>query len=79
MVVWHGIYGPKGTPKEVVDKVGAAVRGALKEPGVAAKLAELGAIPVSEDKLSPAGLQTWLQAETQRYAPIIKAAGQFAD
>jgi len=79
VVVWHGIYGPKGTPKDIVDRFGGAIRAALKDPAVAAKLAELGAIPVSDDKLSPAGLQTWLQQEMQRYGPVIKAAGQFAD
>lgn len=79
VVVWHGIYAPKGTPKEALDKFGAAIKAALKDPAVGPKLAELGAITVSEDKLTPAGLQTWLQAETQRYAPVIKAAGQFAD
>lgn len=79
MVVWHGIYAPKGTPKEAIDKFGAAVKLALKDPGVAARLADLGAIVPSDDKLTPAGLQTWLQQETARYAPVIKAAGQFAD
>ncbi|WP_284617176.1 tripartite tricarboxylate transporter substrate-binding protein [Aquabacterium humicola] len=79
VVVWHGIYAPKGTPKEALDKFGAAIKAALKDPAVGPKLAELGAITVSDDKLTPAGLQTWLQAETQRYAPVIKAAGQFAD
>lgn len=48
---------------------------ALKDPAVAGRLAELGAIVVPDDKLTPAGLQQ----ETQRYAPVIKAAGQFAD
>jgi tripartite-type tricarboxylate transporter receptor subunit TctC len=79
VVVWHGIYAPKGTPKEAVDKFGAAVRAALKDPAVAPRLAELGAVVPTDDKLTPAGLQTWLQQETQRYGPVIKAAGQFAD
>jgi len=79
VVVWHGIYAPKGTPKEAIDKFGAALKAALKDPAVAARLAELGAVVVPDDKLSPTGLQTWLQQETQRYAPVIKAAGQFAD
>lgn len=79
VVVWHGIYAPKGTPKEAVDKFGAAVRTALKDPAVAPRLAELGAVVPADDKLTPAGLQTWLQQETQRYGPVIKAAGQFAD
>ena len=79
VVVWHGIYAPKGTPKEAVDKFGAALKTALKDPTVAQRLAELGAIVPSDAKLTPAGLQTWLQQETTRYEPVIKAAGQFAD
>jgi tripartite-type tricarboxylate transporter receptor subunit TctC len=79
VVVWHGIYAPKGTPKEAVAKFGAALRAALKDPAVAPRLAELGAIVPADDKLTPAGLHTWLQQETLRYAPVIKAAGQFAD
>jgi tripartite-type tricarboxylate transporter receptor subunit TctC len=79
VVVWHGIYAPKGTPKEAINKFGAALKAALKDPAVAQRLADLGAIVPGDDKLSPAGLQTWLNQETQRYAPVIKAAGQFAD
>ena len=79
VVVWHGIYAPKGTPKEAVDKFGVALRAALKDPSVAVRLAELGAVVPADDKLSPTGLQTWLQQEILRYGPVIKAAGQFAD
>ena len=79
VVVWHGIYAPKGTPKEAIDKFGAALKTALKDPVVAQRLNELGAVVVPEAKLSPEGLKTWLAQETARYAPVIKAAGQFAD
>ena len=79
MVVWHGIYAPKGTPKAAIDTFGNALRVALKDPNVVAKITELGSVIVPEDKQTPAGLQTWLQQETQRYGPVIKAAGQFAD
>jgi len=77
--VWHGVYAPKGTPKEAIDKFGGALRAALKEPAVARQLDELGAVAVPDAKLSPEGLKTWLTQETARYAPVIKAAGQFAD
>jgi tripartite-type tricarboxylate transporter receptor subunit TctC len=79
MVVWHGIYAPKGTPKEAIDKFGTALKTALKDPVVAKTLSDLGAVVVPDSKQTPAGLQTWLAAETARYAPVIKAAGQFAD
>jgi tripartite-type tricarboxylate transporter receptor subunit TctC len=79
MVVWHGVYAPKGTPKAAIDTFGQALRNALKDPSVVARLTDLGAVIVPEDKQTPAGLQTWLQQETLRYGPVIKAAGQFAD
>ena len=79
IVVWHGIYAPKGTPKEAIDKFGAALRTALADPAVVKRMEELGAVIVPEAKQSPAGLQTWLTQENARYAPVIKAAGQFAD
>ena len=79
MVVWHGVYAPKGTPKAAIDTFGRALSTALKDPAVVAKLTELGSVVVPDDKQTPAGLQTWLQQETLRYGPVIKAAGQFAD
>ncbi|KQW01373.1 tripartite tricarboxylate transporter substrate-binding protein [Rhizobacter sp. Root1221] len=79
MVVWHGMYAPKGTPKEAITKFGDALKAALKDPTVAQRMHELGAVIVPDAKQTPAGLQTWLAQETARYAPIIKAAGQFAD
>lgn len=79
MVVWHGVYAPKGTPKTAIDAFGRALSLALKEPTVVARLTDLGAVIVPDDKLTPNGLRTWLQQETQRYGPVIKAAGQFAD
>jgi len=79
MVVWHGVYAPKGTPKAAIDTFGRALSTALKDPTVVAKLTELGSVVVPDDKQTPAGLQTWLQQETLRYGPVIKAAGQFAD
>ncbi len=79
VVVWHGVYAPKGTPKDVIEKFGGALRTALKDPGVMQKLTDMGAVIVSDAKLTPAGLQSWLVQETARYGPVIKAAGQFAD
>ncbi len=79
MVVWHGIYAPKGTPAEVMSKLNAAVRAALKDPEVTKRFAELGAEIVPESKQSAEGLQSWLKSEINRLGPLIRAAGKFAD
>ena len=79
MVVWHGVYAPKGTPKAAMDTFARALSLALKDPAVMTKLTDLGAVIVPDDKLTSTGLRTWLLQETQRYGPVIKAAGQFAD
>ena len=79
VVVWHGIYAPKGTPQEALDKFREALRAALKDPQVMQRMSDLGAVIVPESKQTSEGLKTWLAEETARYAPVIKAAGQFAD
>jgi tripartite-type tricarboxylate transporter receptor subunit TctC len=79
VVVWHGVYVPKGTPREAQEKLNEALRAALKDPGVAGKLAELGAQIVPEAKQTPAGLRDWLKAEIDKWGPIIRKAGTYAD
>lgn len=79
VVVWHGIYAPKGTPGAVVDKVGQALRAALKDPAIAQRMADLGAEIVPEAKATPDGLRTWLKQEVERWGPVIRNAGVYAD
>jgi tripartite-type tricarboxylate transporter receptor subunit TctC len=79
VLVWHGIYAPKGTPKPIIEQMNAAVRTALKDPDVTRRMAELGAEIAPDDKLSPEGLQTWLKAEIDKWGPVIKATGTVAD
>ena len=79
VIVWHGIYAPKGTPKPIIDKMNGAVRAALKDPDVMRRMADLGAEIAPDSKLSPEGLQTWLKSEIDKWGPVIKAGGTFAD
>ncbi|MGE4241439.1 tripartite tricarboxylate transporter substrate-binding protein [Ramlibacter sp.] len=79
VVVWHGIYAPKGTPRPILDKMNAAVRTALKDPDVTKRMADLGAEIVPDSKLTSEGLQTWLKSEIDKWGPVIRAAGAFAD
>lgn len=79
VMVWHGVYAPKGTPKEVTEKFNAALRVALKDPNFMARMAELGAEIVPDAKLNPEGLRSWLKQEIDRWGPVIRAAGVYAD
>jgi tripartite-type tricarboxylate transporter receptor subunit TctC len=77
--IWHGIYAPKGTPKEAIDKLSQALQVALKDQNVAARFAELGTKPSSETDATPAALKAKLESEIARWKPVIEAAGQYAD
>lgn len=79
VVVWHGVYAPKGTPKAATEKLTQALQAALLDPEVRKKLTDLGADIVPTDKQSPEGLATWLKSEIDKWVPIIKAAGVYAD
>jgi tripartite-type tricarboxylate transporter receptor subunit TctC len=77
--VWHGLYAPKGTPKPVIDKLTNALHAALKDDNVKQRFAELGTEPVAENRATPAALRAHLKAEIDKWTPIIKKAGVYAD
>jgi tripartite-type tricarboxylate transporter receptor subunit TctC len=77
--VWHGLYAPAGTPADVVTKLSTALKAALKDPKVVERFNAINTDPVAETKATPDALQKVLLSEIDRWAPIIKAAGQFAD
>ena len=77
--VWHGVYAPKGTPKEVIDKLVAAVQAAAKDPEFTKRMADLGATVYGADKMNPAAHAAQLKAEIDKWGPIIKRAGAYAD
>ena len=77
--VWHGMYAPKGTPAPVLDKINAALRTAMRDPAVKQRLADLSSDIVPEDKMTPAALKSHLEAEINKWSPVIKKAGVYAD
>jgi len=77
--VWHGLYAPKGTPKAVIDKLVNSLHVALKDENVKQRFAELGTEPVAENRATPATLGSHLKAEIEKWTPIIKKAGVYAD
>jgi tripartite-type tricarboxylate transporter receptor subunit TctC len=79
VVVWHGVYAPKGTPKAVLDKLIGALQASLQDPAFVQKMSDLGAQVVPAAKATPEGLRTHLKAEIERWTPIIRKAGVYAD
>ncbi|HVF62565.1 MAG TPA: tripartite tricarboxylate transporter substrate binding protein BugD [Casimicrobiaceae bacterium] len=77
--VWHGVYAPKGTPKPVIDRLVTALQAAIAEPDFVKRMADLGSVVVSKDKATPEGLRSHLKAEIDKWTPIIKKAGVYAD
>ena len=77
--VWHGVYAPKATPKPAIDKLTNALQDALKDSNVKQRFSELGAEPVSLDRATPQALEKHLKAEIEKWSPIIKKAGVYAE
>ena len=79
VTIWHGLYAPKGTPKAVTDKINGALRVALKDADFVKREEALGAVIVSDARVAGPEHRKFVEAEINKWAPIIKAAGQYAD
>ena len=75
-VAWYGMYGPKGMPKDVTAKIQQDIAVIAAQPDVKARLIELGALPVAS---TPEDFAKFSQAEYDKFAKLIKAAGIKAD
>jgi tripartite-type tricarboxylate transporter receptor subunit TctC len=71
---WFGLFAPKGTPKEIVARLNAAMVQALADPAVASRIADLGLDIASREQQSPEGLAAFHKGEIEKWWPIIKAA-----
>jgi tripartite-type tricarboxylate transporter receptor subunit TctC len=71
---WHAVWAPKGTPKDVIAKLNAAVVETLADPGVRQRFNELGHEIAPREQQSPAALAAYHKAEIEKWWPIIKAA-----
>jgi tripartite-type tricarboxylate transporter receptor subunit TctC len=77
--IWHALYAPKGTPKAVTDKINAALKIALKDPDFIHREEGLGAVVMSDARVNGPEHKKFVEAEINKWGPIIKAAGQYAD
>jgi tripartite-type tricarboxylate transporter receptor subunit TctC len=72
--IWYGLWAPKGTPKDAIAKLNGAVKDALADPTVRAKLDALGQVIPPVEKQSPEALAAHQKAEIEKWWPIVKAA-----
>ena len=79
VTIWHAMYAPKGTPKAVVDQFNAALRKSLTDAEFIKRQEALGAVVITDGRLSPAEHKKFVEAEIGKWGPVIKAAGQYAD
>jgi tripartite-type tricarboxylate transporter receptor subunit TctC len=70
-MAYYGIYGPKGLPREVVDKVNAAVRKALEDPAVKKRIEDTGSIIIAN---TPEQFAAQIKAEFEVYKKVVDTA-----
>jgi tripartite-type tricarboxylate transporter receptor subunit TctC len=71
---WHGLWAPKGTPKEMILKINAAVRAALADATVRKRFADQGQDIPPTDQQTPEALAAQQKAEIEKWWPIIRSA-----
>lgn len=74
MSIWAGMFAPRGTAKEVVDRLAQALDQALEDEYVQKRLSELGGTVPAKAERTPAKFEDFVRAEIARWAPILKAA-----
>jgi len=72
--IWHGLWVPKGTPRDIIMKLNGAVVDALADPKVRQRLAQLGQELPPRDQQTPEALGALQRSEIDKWWPIIKAA-----
>ena len=76
MSIWAGIFAPKGTPPDVVDKLAGALDKALDDDSVRMRINELGGSIPGKAERSPAAFDAYVKGEIARWAPILKSAAE---
>jgi tripartite-type tricarboxylate transporter receptor subunit TctC len=77
--VWNALWVPKGTPKDIIAKLNAAVTAGLADPDLQKRMTDMGLDNVDNDQRTPEALAALRQAEIDKWWPIIKAAGLKAE
>src|SRR5262245_12829944 len=76
---WFGLFAPRGTPKDVIARLNAAMVETLADPAVRARFAELGLDVATREQQTPEGLAAFHKGEIEKWWPIIRSAGVKAE
>jgi tripartite-type tricarboxylate transporter receptor subunit TctC len=79
LTIWHGLYAPKGTPAPVLKTINDALVKSLKDPDFIKKQEELGALVVTDARVTPEGHKKFVSDQINQLKTVIDAAGQYAD
>ena len=74
LLQWNAVWAPKGTPGDIVAKLNKAIVGAMADPAVRARLADLGQEFYPPEMQTPEALAAFQKAELDKWKPIITAA-----
>jgi tripartite-type tricarboxylate transporter receptor subunit TctC len=74
-VAWTALFMPKSTPQPIIERINAAMQKAMADPAIAKRLAEIGADIPPPAQRSPQALRQLVNAEIDKWVPLIKAAG----
>jgi tripartite-type tricarboxylate transporter receptor subunit TctC len=72
---WYGLFAPRGTPKDVIDKLNAATVDALADPAVRSRLVDLGMGLFPPEQQTPDALGTLMNAAAEKWWQLIKEFG----
>ena len=72
---WVGLFAPKGTPKEIIGRLNAAVMDAMADPAVRSRLVELGSEIFRHDQQTPEALGAMVKNDAEKWWPLIKEFG----
>jgi len=75
VLIWYGLWAPRGTPRDIIARLNAAVREALADPGVSKRLSDLGQVIPPPEQQTPEALAAYHKAEIDKWWPLIRAAG----
>ena len=69
---WYGMGAPRSTPAEIIDILNREINAALVDPGMKARLADLGGEPLAG---SPSEFGKFIAEETEKWGAVVKVAG----